>query len=130
MKSTVNNLDITPLLRFLLWRNSPVFSPYFFCFLPPSVLPLFSNARFHRSSYPLSTFSNSFLIYLNIPPQTFDHSTHTTTLLYTSPVIPFFCTLPPPPLVILLLLLPVQTLQSTFLRFSSFLSSPKYCLLL
>ena len=32
IKSTVNDLDITPLLRFLLWRNSPVSSPYFLIF--------------------------------------------------------------------------------------------------
>ena len=132
MKSTINNLDITPLLRFLLQRNVLFsnLSLLSFCSLPPFFLLPSSNARFHQFAYLPSTFSNSFPIYLNILPRTFDHPIHTTTSLYTSPVIPFFCTLPPPPLVILLLLLPVQTLQSTFLRFSSFLSSPKYCLLL
>ena len=51
MKSTVNNLDITPLLRFLLRRNCSTFPPYdifhlFFFFLyflsiifpPPPIL--------------------------------------------------------------------------------------------
>ena len=44
IKSTVNDLDITPLLRFLLWRNSPFSSPNFLVFFfhlffhPPQVL--------------------------------------------------------------------------------------------
>ena len=127
IKSTI---DITPLLRFLLRRNV-LFSHLFLlssCSLPPFFLLPSSNACFHQFAYLSSTFSNSFPIYLNIPPRTFDHPTCTTTLLYTSLVTPFFYILPPPPLVISLLLPPVQTLQSTSLQFLSFLFSPK-CLL-
>ena len=130
IKSTVNDLDITPLLRFLLQRNV-LFSSLFFLSSrspPPFFLLSFSSAHFRQSSYLPFTFSNSFLIYLNIPPQTFDHPTRTTALPYTSPVISFFCILPPPPPIVSLLLPPVQTLQSTPLCFSSFLSSSRYLL--
>ena len=128
IKSTVNGLDITPLLRFLLQRNVLFFSLSLLSFhslLSFFLLP-FSSARFHQSFYLPSTFSNSFLIYLNIPLQTFNRPTRTTALLYTSLVIPFFCILPPPPLVISLLLSPVQTLQSILPHFLSFLFSPRY----
>ena len=79
MKSTVNDLDIIPLLRFLLWRNI-LFSNLFFLsfhFLPPFFLLPSSNARFHQSAYLPSTSSNSFLTSLSILPQTFCHPTHT-----------------------------------------------------
>ena len=130
IKSTVNDLNITPFLRFLLQRNVLFSSLSLLSFrsLSPFFFLLSSNICFHQFAYLPSTFSNSFPIYLNIPPQTFDHPTHTTTLLYTFPVTPFFCILPPPPLVILLLLPPIRTLQSTSLHFVSFLFSPK-CLL-
>ena len=92
MKSTVNDLDITPLLRFLLWRNV-LFSSLFFSsshFLPPFLLLPSSNAHFHQSSYLSSTFSNFFPIYSSILPQIFNYPTHTTTLPYTSLVTPSF----------------------------------------
>ena len=130
MKSIVNDLDITPPLRFLLWRNV-LFSNLFllsFRFLPPFLLLSSPDAYFCQSSYLLSTSSNFFPIYLDILPQIFDHTTHTTTLPYTSLAAPSFCILHPPPLVILLLLPSVRTLQSTSLHFLSFLFSPKYLL--
>ena len=129
---TVHDFDITPLLRFFLWRNVLLSSLFLSSshFLPPCFLLSFSDAHFRQSFYLSSTFFNSFLIYLNIPSQIFDRPTHTTALPYASPVIPFFCILPLPLLVILLLLPPVKTLQSTPLCFSNFLSSPKYPLLL
>ena len=131
-KSTIHNFDIIPLLRFLLWRNVLLSSLFLSSshFLPLCFLLSFSDAHFCQSFYLSSTFSNSFLIYLNIPSQIFDCLTHTTALPYASPVIPFFCILPLLPLVVLLLLPPVQTLQSTPLCFSNFFSSPKYPLLL
>ena len=49
IKSTVNNLDITPLLRFFLWRNV-LFSNLFLLSsysLPPFFLLPSSNAHFH-----------------------------------------------------------------------------------
>ena len=122
IKSPINDLDITPLLRFLL-------SNLFFLFFhspPPFFLPLFSNACFCQSVYPSSTSSNFFPIYLNIPPRTFNHPTHTATLPYTSLATPFFCILPPLPLLISLLFLLVQTPLSTLLHFLNFLSSPRY----
>ena len=131
MKSTVNHLDITPLLRFLLWRNVLFSSPFFpsSCFLPPFLLLSSPDAYFHQSSYLASTSFNSFPIYLDILPQIFNHPTHITTLPYTSLAAPSFCILHPPPLVVLLLLPPIRTLQSTSLHFLSFLFSSK-CLLL
>ena len=93
MKSIVNDLDITPLLRFLFQRNV-LFSNLFFlfsCFLPPFFLLSFSNALFCQSVNLPSTFSNSFPIYLSIPPQIFNYPTHTTTSPYTSLVTPSFC---------------------------------------
>ena len=130
MKSIINDLDITPPLRFLLWRNV-LFSNLFllsFCFLLPFFLLFFPDAFFHQSSYLSSTFSNFFPIYLDILPQIFDHLTHITTLLYTSLAARSFYILQPPPLVISLLLFSVRTLQSTPLHFLSFLFSPE-CLL-
>ena len=128
IKSTVNGLDITSLLRFLLQRNVLFFSLSLLSFhsLLLFFLLSFSSARFHQSFYLPSTFSNSFLIYLNIPLQTFNCPTRTTALPYTSLVIPFFYILPPPPLVISLLLPPVQTLQLILPHFLSFLFSPRY----
>ena len=44
VKSIINDLDITPLLRFLLQRNSPISSSYLFLFFfhfffhPPQML--------------------------------------------------------------------------------------------
>ena len=101
MKSTVNDLDITPLLRFLLQRNV-LFSNLFLLssrFLPPFFLLFFLNTRFHQSVYSPSTFSNFFPIYLSTPPQIFNCPTHITASPYTSPVIPSFCTPLLPPLV-------------------------------
>ena len=86
MKSTVNDLDIISLLRFLLQKNV-LFSSLFFLssrFLPPFLLLSSSNAHFCQSAYLPFTFSNSFPIYLSIPSQIFDHPIHTTTLPYTS----------------------------------------------
>ena len=127
MKSTINDLDITPLLRFLLRRNV-LFSSLSFlfsCSLPPFFLLPFSSAHFCQSSYLPSTFSNSFLIYLNISPQTFDHPTRTTTSLCIFLVTPSFYNPFPLPLVVLLPFLLFQTLQSTLLHFSDFLFFPK-----
>ena len=62
MKSTVSDLDITPLLRFLLQRNV-LFPSLFFLsshFLPPFLLLSSPNAYFHQSSYLPSTSSNLF----------------------------------------------------------------------
>ena len=135
MKSTINDLDITPPLRFLLWRNV-LFSNLFllsFRFLLPFFLLSSSNVHFHQSIYPLSISSNSFLIFSNILLQTSCHPTHIVPLPYTSLVIPSSCIrlllssfLFSP--VILLQPLLFQTLQSTLLYSSSSLSFPKYLL--
>ena len=130
MKSIINNLDITPPLRFLLQRNI-LFSNLFllsFRFLLSFFLLSFPDGSFCQSSYLPSTSSNSFPIYLDILPQIFDHPTCTTTSLYTSLAAPSFCILHLPPLIVSLLLPSVRTLQSTPLHFLSFLFSPK-CLL-
>ena len=127
IKSTVNDLDITPLLRFLLWRNV-LFSSLFFLSShspPPFFLLPFSSVYFRQSSYLPSTFSSSFLIYLNIPPRTFDHPTYTTTSLCTFLVTPSFCNLLPLSFVILLPFLLFQTLQSTLPHFLDFPFFPK-----
>ena len=130
MKSTINNLDIISLLRFLLRRNVLFSSLFFLSFhlLSSFFFLSSSNAHFCQSAYLPSIFSNSFLIYSSIPPQTFDHPTHTVILPYTFPVTSSFCThllLPP---IFSLLSLFSQTLQSILLHFSNFLSSPKYSL--
>ena len=128
IKSIINDLDITPLLRFLLWRNVLLSSTSFLSshFLPPFFLLSSLDIHFHRFSYLPSTFSNSFLIYLNILPQIFDHPTHIITLPCTSLVTLFFYTHLPPLFVISLLFPLVQTLLSVLLHFSSFLSFPRY----
>ena len=127
IKSTVHNLNITPLFRFLLRRNV-LFSSLFFLSShspPPFFLLPFSSVHFHQSSYLPSTFSNSFLIYLNIPPRTFNHPTHTTTSLCIFLVTPSFYNPFPLSLVVLLPFLLFRTLLSTLPHFSDFLFFPK-----
>ena len=126
MKSTVNDLDITPPLKVSPPEKLSNLFSSFFHFLPPFYLLSFSNVFFPQFAYHPFTFSNSFPIYLDIPPQIFNHPTYTTILPYTSPAVPFFYILHPLLLVVLLLLLLVQTLQSILLYFLSFLSFPKY----
>ena len=128
IKSTVNDLDITPLLRFLLRRNVLLSSPSLLSshFLPPFFLLSSSDIHFHRFSYLPSTFSNSFLIYLNILPQIFSHPTHITTSPCTFPVTPSFYIHLPPLLVVSPLFPLVRTLLLVFPHFSSFLSFPRY----
>ena len=113
MKSTFNDLDSIPLLRFLLQRNILFSSPYssFLHFPPPFFLQCFSNVCSHLSVYYSSTFSNFFLTSSNIYPQIFCHPTHIATLPCTSPVTPFSYILLFPfsflsSLIVLLLLLP------------------------
>ena len=134
MKSIINDLDITPLLRFLLQRNVLFSNPFslFFHFLPPFFLLLSSHVCFHQSINPLSISFNSFLISSNTL-QTPYHPTHIAISPYTSLVIPsssirllLFSFLSF--LVILLLFLLVQTLLSIPLHFLDFPFFPK-CLL-
>ena len=109
MKSTVNDLDITPLLRFLFQRNI-LFSNLFFLFfhfLPPFFLLPSLNARFHQSAYLSSTSSNSFLTFINILSRTC-HPTCIVPSPYTSLVIPSSCTC--------LLLSPIVLLQPLFFK--------------
>ena len=127
IKFIINDLDITPLLRFLLWKNV-LFSSLSLLSsrsLPPFFLLPSSDAHFHQFAYLPSTFSSSFLIYLNIPPRTFDHPTYTTTSLCTFLVTPSFYNLLPLSFVILLPFLLFQTLQLTLPHFLDFPFFPK-----